>query len=185
MFAAATGVSHETLATSIFNHNLKKKKMTNKILVICSLLIILGCNKQKSEKQISKRQIQIEENLIALKNWCFIECYSESQKLTYKRIGINTKDSCFSSKQINDLTKYYYVNNSGIDLNIIFKDSNRVRLIEKWVNKEGYVPFVNPPDFPQGSLDMVKALDFYNSEDLKKYIDSIRKIELKKINTSS
>jgi len=111
--------------------------------------------------------------------------YTNSKKLTYERMGVDTKDSCFESKEITDLTTYYYVNNSEIDLHLIYEDSNRIKLISKWVNYKEYIPFVHPPDHPDGSLDMVKALDFYNSKDLKKYIDSIRKVELQKINTSS
>jgi hypothetical protein len=83
--------------------------MLNRTLAICFSLLILSCKK-----------VQMEQNLIALKNWCFIECYTGSKKLTYEKMGFDTKDSCLESKEITDLTTYYYVNNFGIDLHLIY-----------------------------------------------------------------
>ncbi len=151
-----------------------------KIIYSILFMVLLGScvPRQPREISVSKEDsLELERSLLALKNWSFNECYSLSMIETYKRLKVDINDSC----RVNNLTGYYYINNTEIDLYWIFEDKNRQKLINKWVNKEGYTPFVNPPDFPDGSLDMVRALDFYNSEDLKIYIDSVRHAEYKKL----
>jgi hypothetical protein len=152
-----------------------------KTIYFIALIIFFSCNSREQNiySNISKKDsIRIEKKLLALKNWSFKECYSKSEMETYKKKGKIFNDTIC---RINDLTEYYCTNNSDIDLTYIFEDNNRKNLISKWVNKKEYIPYVNPPDFPDGSLNMVRALDFYNSLDLKKYIDSVRTIELNKI----
>lgn len=156
--------------------------MRNILYLILVIISLFGCNSKqlRSNSSISKEDsTKLEEALRVLKKWNFVECYSLSETNTYKRMGID-----LSSRRVKNLSLYYYINNTSIDLHYVFEDQNRKRLVEKWVNKEGYIPFVNPPDFPDGSLDMVRALDFYNSEDMRVYIDSVRQVELKRISES-
>lgn len=150
----------------------------NQTLAILFFLLNSSCNKNvKLTKSLSnKDSLQIENSLKALKNWCFNECYFMAEAETYKRMGRNS-DCIF---KMPNLTNYYYVNNSGINLSLLFEDFNRVKLIAKWVSKKEYLPFIFPPDHPDGSINIVRALDFYNSEDLKNYIDSARIVETKK-----
>jgi hypothetical protein len=42
--------------------------MLNRTLAICFSLLILSCNKQKSKEKVSDKKVQMEQNLIALKN---------------------------------------------------------------------------------------------------------------------
>ena len=146
------------------------------VFVGCVFIIISSCkNKIEMNNQEISSDDEFEKSQKKKKNWSFSECYTQSKYNTYKRLGIDIKDSCFTKSNVADLTGYFYINNSDIDLHLIFEDSNRIKLVEKWVNDINYIPKpINPPDFPDGSLDLVRALDFYNSEDLKKYIDSLR-----------
>ena len=144
----------------------------------CFLITVVSCKRNTVKKDPEKLSHDtLEKSLQALKDWSFSECYTQSEYNTYKRLGIDIQDSCFIKSHAADLTGYYYVNSSDIDLHWVFEDSNRIKLVSKWVNKAEYTPRpINPPDFPDGSLNMVRALDFYNSDDLKKYIDSVRKV---------
>ncbi len=66
--------------------------------------------------------------------------------------------------------------NDDFDLHLT-GDKNKEKLIEKWVNTDKYytLPERVDKEHPDGSLDLAKAIDFYNSKDLDVYIDSLRK----------
>jgi hypothetical protein len=153
------------------------------------MLLLCSCSSKtmsKKESLLSKKDsIEVEESMNGIKNITFNECYYKSKLNTYKRLGVNDSNECFSSlnKKVKDLTGYYYMNNSFINPKWIFDDKNRDKLLNKWINDKKYIPFVNPPDFPDGSIDMVRALDFYNSKDMAVYIDSLRIVRIKEIIT--
>lgn len=67
------------------------------------------------------------------------------------------------------------------DLQLYTEDKNKDRLIKKWLNKKEYIPLLRSPEYTYGSLDMRRSLDFYNSDDLKQYIDSLRQIKYKRL----
>lgn len=70
---------------------------------------------------------------------------------------------------------------------IYMKDENADKLLEKWKNKDyfsDYELIIGPEpgdDNKKGNIRLLKVLDFYESEDLNNYIDSVRKVEIKKL----
>ncbi len=109
----------------------------------------------------------IENTLLANRNVIFFELYEKSKMFTYKRkhmiICDTLKDRSFEM-------------NDDFDLHLT-GDKNKEKLIEKWVNTDKYyiLPERVDKEHPDGSLDLAKAIDFYNSKDLDVYIDSLRK----------
>ena len=75
----------------------------------------------------------------------------------------------------------HYVQSGNISLRYLFEDQNRERLIKKWLEKEFELIPLEGGDKIKHSYDYYKALEFYNSEDLKKHIDSVRNVEMKKM----
>ena len=147
--------------------------------IIYFLLLFLFCNcqpkknisikEEKTVKKISKEDsLFVELELLKYKNCLFSEVYQLGIKNTYKKLGYEQN----IEPKVNDLTYYFY----GGDYNPEFmkKDINRNKLFEKWLNNKTYE---SVPEIVDGSLDIVRSLDFYNSEDLKHYLDSLRKIE--------
>ena len=129
---------------------------------------------EKTNNKISKEDsLFVESELLKYKNCLFSEIYENGLKKTYKRLGYEQKI------KPKDLTYYFY----GGDFNPEFmkNDNNRNKLITKWLNDKTYE---SVPEIVDGSLDLVRALDFYNSEDLKKYLDSLRVIEYERISNN-
>jgi hypothetical protein len=150
--------------------------------IIYFLLVFLLCNCQekkdisiideKINNKISKEDsLFVESELLKYKNCLFSEIYQLGINNTYKKLGYEQKI------KPKDLTYYFY----GGDFNPEFmkNDTNRSKLITKWLNDKTYE---SVPEIVDGSLDIVRALDFYNSEDLKQYLDSLRVIEYERIN---
>jgi len=152
------------------------------LIYLTVILLSNSCSNTKTSTSISERDsLNLEKTLIEIKNYNFQECYRVSENATYERIGVNKNDT--SCKKVNDLSTYYFTSISKLDLNFVMNDRNREKLVQKWVNKKEYNPYVNPPDFPDGSLNMIRALDFYNSKDMSVYIDSIRQSEIRNLKT--
>lgn len=115
--------------------------------------------------------VYVERELLAFKNILFSELYNRSKTITQNKKNISCNDS------LNDLSYYFYSFYPGW----MMEDRNREKLLEKWLKYERYIPIAQPPDHPEGSLDLARALDFYNSDDLTKFLDSLRILEYKRI----
>jgi hypothetical protein len=152
-----------------------------KNLVILMVMFLSSCKTQGDKNDLTKEEILlIEKKIINVKNLCFNDLYYKSKLKTHKRLSKEVQ-ICDESSKIKNLTHFYYSQRDFIDLYEFSKDKNKEKLINNWLNKKEYIPIVNPPDYPNGSLDLVCALDFYNSNDLEMYTDSIRKSEQRKI----
>lgn len=59
-------------------------------------------------------------------------------------------------------------------------DENYILMINRWINKkqDDYAPLDNPNI--KTTMAFKRAIDFYESEDLAKYIDSLRNVFYKK-----
>jgi len=101
----------------------------------------------------------IENELTMLKDQLFINLYYKSLAIVGGNI---TPPDGSNYIQISDLTIKYA------------RDENADRLIKRWVEKK-YKSYN-----PKQNLYLMRCLDFYNSNDLKLYIDSVRQIELKR-----
>ncbi len=123
----------------------------------------------------------LEKDLIVLKNITFINYLGELESLTYNKYGLEKRDSCFMKYNIKDASIHQYINASNINLNYLFNDINRKKLIEKWIHKDFDLISIEGGDELKHSFNNFKALEFYNSNDLKSYIDSVRTIELEKL----
>ena len=153
------------------------KKISLFVLLVCCC-----CKTKEKNKNLTEEEVEIiETTLLNVKNVCFDELLYESKQTTYKRMGIKDSTLINEYKIIKNLTRFHYTQKEFINLLEFSNDKNRKILIDRWLNKKEYIPIVNPPDYPDGSLDLVRALDFYNSDDMKKYLDSIRQIEYKKL----
>ena len=104
----------------------------------------------------------------------FATLYYKAQKQSYRKKGVNY-DSINTFK---DLSYYFYGNYKSINHTFLQDDPNRDKLYNKWLNDKLYIPLIEKSkDLPEGSFDLVRCLDFYNSKEVKKYIDSLRDIE--------
>lgn len=101
----------------------------------------------------------LEFELQKLKNQAFCDCFNQAL------INANAKIT------VPDGSNYIQI--SDLDINY-FNNSYLKELIKDW-NKKEYISYNE-----ENKLYLMRCLDFYNSEDLELYIDSIRKIEIRK-----
>lgn len=126
-----------------------------KSLNIFCFIVLLGF---VGYSQSNKTNQKLEKELLKLKNQAFCDCYSEvlSGKET-----IRYKDGTTYVQIINLKGEY------------IFRNKKYKQMIEKWAKKE-YKSYN-----PNQNLYLMKCLDFYNSPELIKFIDSVRQEENK------
>lgn len=151
--------------------------------LFCILFFLFFSCKQddRSDNFHLEKENQLEKDLEVLKNITFINYFGELKSLSYDKYSINIKDSCFKSIEIKDASIHQYVNTTDLRLEYIFDDINRKKLIKKWVSKKFDLAPLEGGANMQHSFNFYKSLEFYKSEDLAKYIDSVRKVELKKL----
>ncbi len=150
--------------------------------IFVGISILLGLtycttNKKPTNEQDLKK---IETLLSKHKRYAFIDLYEKSIRQEEKKHHIKKCDSLFdlSSNEIyneNCLKMDFYS-----DDHKSYDDENYNLLISKWINKD-YPPYM-PLDNPniKTTMALKKSLDFYESADLKKYIDSLRTVFYKK-----
>ena len=126
------------------------------ILVIFGFTTSFVCSQPQKTKNINNK---LEKELLMIKNQLFINLYNRSLSVVKGEV---TPPDGSSYMQISDLYENYWM------------DKNANRLLNRWSSKK-YISFD-----PKQKLYLMRCLDFYNSEDLKQYIDSIRKVELKR-----
>ncbi len=121
-----------------------------------------------------------DKDLLYLKNHLFIIYLNRLEFDSNLKYGISKKDSCYSRMHIQDVSTHQYLNTSRYNLDYIYEDKNSKNLINKWLSKKDFdlIP-VEDGDRIKHSFNYYKALEFYNSDDLRKYIDSVRSIEYK------
>ena len=114
-------------------------------------LIMVNHNCTSNKRYIDNYHIQVEKEIEHLKNQAYCD-------LQNKLLKSNT---CIT----NDASGYMHISNLDI---IFFKDPNLQKIIIKWAEKE-YKAYEDGKN-----LNTMKCLDFYNSKDLKIYLDSVR-----------
>jgi hypothetical protein len=158
-----------------------------KSLLIFTAILLAGCTQKKNSRISSisaEDSISLEKELVNYKNALFSTLYFKSLKETYLRNNIDPNDFCYDTIKKWDLTISDCVIHE-FDLQLYAEDKNKDRLIKKWMNKKKYIPLSRSPEYTYGSLDMKRSLDFYNSDDLKQYIDSLRQIIRKRLEKST
>lgn len=146
------------------------------IPILC-MLIYCACG-TKGIKQEDKKKIEIL--LSKHKRYAFIDFYEKSIKQEEKKYQVKKCDSLFdlSSTELyqDDCLKLDFYSESHQS----YSDENYNKMINKWLKKD-YPPSM-PTDNPNIKTTMTfkKALDFYESTDLNKYIDSLRTLFYKK-----
>ena len=121
-----------------------------KVVYILLALCLTNCSAQTKDNKL-------EGELVKIKNQAFCDCYYEATK----NESVKYKDGS-SYVQVIDLKEEY-----------IFGNENYRKMIDNWAKKE-YKSYDS-----NNNLYLMKCLDFYNSKELKKFIDSVRQNEIK------
>ena len=141
--------------------------------LIFILFIQCFSNKKIKEKE---DKIKIEILLSKHRRYAFIDLYEKSIKQEEKKYNIKKTDSLFDLSS----TELYHQYCLKIDFysskHPSYTNENYEKMINKWLMKN-YFPSM-PTDNPnlKTTMTLKKALDFYESSDLNKYIDSLRSI---------
>lgn len=143
------------------------------IIFISSVFFILvNCSTKTNTIEEDKRKIEIL--LSKYKRYAFLDLYEKSIFQSEKRNNIKKCDSILDISS----TELYHEYCLFIDFHSKehsgYTDENYDALIKKWLKKD-YLPYM-PLDNPniKTNMEFKRALDFYDSGDLKKYIDSLR-----------
>lgn len=143
----------------------------NKI-IICILILIFSVNytSLRSEKD-NKEEQSIEKILSFHREYAFIDLYEKSLNKVRREEGVITEDYLFDLSSIELYHEYCIIMDFDYNTNQNYKN-----LIKKWVEKT-YKPYTSLDD-PKliGHMTFRKAFDFYYSDDLDDYIDSLRVI---------
>jgi hypothetical protein len=144
-------------------------------------LSILFVNCSSNRKTISNEdRNKIETLLSKHRRYAFTNLYEKSISKDEKKYNIKKCDSIFDLTS-NELYNEYCINiDFYSEANQRYENKNYDALIAKWLSKDysSYMPVDNPN--LKTSMSLKRALDFYESNDLKKYIDSLRVVFLKK-----
>lgn len=159
------------------------------LFLLMIVIAIISCNSyhyDKKSKEIDSRKIELinnlEEDLLNLKNITLIDYLGELESISFRKYHILTNDSCFKKNNIVDASNNQYTNKINLNLMYVFQDKNRKELINRWIEKDFDLTPIEVSDKIMYNTDLYKGLEFYNSVDLRNYIDSVRKIEIKIIN---
>jgi hypothetical protein len=132
--------------------------------------------KQNRDENLKKIEVILSKH----KKYAFFDFYNKSIKQEEKKYHLKKCDSLF------DLSPNELYNENCIKVDFYsenhksYDDENYDLLISKWLNKN-YPPYM-PLDNPniKSTMTLKKALDFYESDELNKYIDSLRNLFYKK-----
>lgn len=160
--------------------------MKRLLFILFTLSItVTNCNSQtKMDSVIIEREGVLEVQLNGLKKLLFFNMYEDLKSEYYKKNNINInkgQDSiCYRQLYIID---YSFTIFDNISYQVL-KDPKLDILLSKWKNKNYMAPeydvyIGDGKDVEQilnlkGDVLFMKALDFYESDDLKQYIDSLR-----------
>ncbi|WP_010255401.1 hypothetical protein [Myroides injenensis] len=146
----------------------------NKIITYILLLIVsVNCTSLRSEKD-SKVELNIEKILSIHRELAFIDLYEKSLDKIKKESGISTEDILFDLTGTELYHEYCMIIDFYSDDHPTYENVNYYNLIKKWGDKT-YKPYGKVDD-PKLIVHMTfrKAFDFYYSDDLDNYIDSLR-----------
>jgi hypothetical protein len=143
------------------------------IKIIITLFFIFSCNKKGDSKYKFEKvsytvldSVEYKEILI-YKNIICSDLYYRSLKKNNDKVNLE------------DLSRAYYGPFSEDFKFLMEYDKNRELLINKWVNLD-YNRFKEvegiSTKYPNGSLELIKIIEFLNSKDLKKHLDSISSV---------
>lgn len=127
-------------------------------MIFSLTLAILGCSSEHGSKKSNESNDSLESELTMLKNQAFCDCFYKSTKIANTQVSPPDGTSYI---QLSTLVERYA------------NDPKLNQIINKWVEKE-YLSYSE-----NNKLYLMRCLDFYNSVELKTYIDSIRNIEIK------
>lgn len=145
------------------------------------LFLFFSCKQDNGNDYLFlEKKNQLEKDLEALKNITFLNYLGNLESLSYKEYAISLKDSCFKSIEVKDASMHQYINTMNLRLEYVFDDTNRKNLIEKWLSKKFDLVQLEGGNDIRHDFNLYKSFEFYKSEDLAKYLDSVRKVELKK-----
>ncbi|MGL4293725.1 MAG: hypothetical protein ACRCSQ_09140 [Bacteroidales bacterium] len=133
-----------------------------KIYFMTMLIPIIGLgysHTPDSKSRSNEREIltdSLELELVMLTNQAFCDCYYKSTK----NVGAHISPPDGSNYiQLSGLVAQY-ANDPGLN-----------KIVDRWVQKE-YHSYSE-----ENKLYLMRCLDFYNSTDLKAYIDSVREVK--------
>lgn len=116
---------------------------------------------------VRKKNKTQEDKLLILKNAAFCLCHSKEEQFV-----LQTNPDNYNL--IGDNTMQAYVQNSDIETELLIRNKELNKLVDNW-HKKVYKSKPKEEKSDQKSfLIMMKCLDFYNSAELKNYIDSLR-----------
>lgn len=158
------------------------------LIILAMLAIASSCNSQtKHIESIVEREKILEDQLDYQKKLIYYHFYDILKSNYYQKNNIDIshgQDSInFSRLSILDYS-FTIFDAIAYDCFAIYKDKRLQDLMDKWKNK-----YYLTPDYQvvigdaieaenelnkKGDVLFMKALDFYESEDLKLYIDSLR-----------
>ena len=154
-------------------------KYMHTLLSLLILLTFVYCSTNK--KSISKQdRNKIELLLSKHKRYAFIDLYEKYLRQEENKNGIKKCDSLFDLSSAELYNEYCLKIDFYSDDHKTYNDKNYDLLIFRWLNKN--YPINMPMDNPniKTTMALKKALDFYESADLNKYIDSLRIVFYKK-----
>jgi hypothetical protein len=152
---------------------------------ICSIgLDAQGIRQTPDNTSLEFRLKLLEEQLIYYKKFLTSRLESSLFKEVCEMNNINIKtDSCIKKVIFPDYSGVITFQAGAIYL----QDENADKLLTKWKNKDYFSEYeliIGPEavdENKKGNIRLLKVLDFYVSDDLDNYIDSVRKVETKKI----
>jgi len=129
---------------------------------------------------VKKNNDKIEILLLHHRKHAFIDFYQKFIIKEKKRYQLHECDSLF------DLTSTELFHEACLMIDFYserhpsYIDENYILMINRWINKkqDDYAPLDNPNI--KTTMAFKRAIDFYESEDLAKYIDSLRNVFYKK-----
>lgn len=161
--------------------------MKTLILIIGIAILLVGCSKNK-KIETSKNDVpypanvdtikdmkkaKIEAELYFLKSLMFEYCLSNSKEQSMKRVGIKHVETT----EYHDLSSTIIFQEGGVvnfskEDGYYFVDKNAATLIKRWLQKDymkKYETSYCDANDGKGGIDMLRAIDFYNSKDLELY----------------
>jgi hypothetical protein len=149
------------------------------ILFINITTLLFACS---FKKQIisDKDKEHIEILLSKYKRYAFVDLYEKSILQSEKKYNLKKCDSIFDISSTELHHEYCLFMDFHSKEHQGYIDENYNAMIKKWLNKD-YSPYM-PLDNPEikTNMEFKRALDFYDSIELKKYLDSLRIIYYKK-----
>lgn len=116
---------------------------------------------------IRKKNKTQEDKLLILKNTAFCLCHNKEEQFILQTNPDNYK-------VIGDNTIQAYVQTSDIETELLIRNEQLNKLVDKWHRKTYKTKPKEEKSDQKSFLIIMKCLDFYNSDELKNYIDSLR-----------